>query len=211
MARTSVFVACPYALFPLQDYKNVFTNVRKTFPVEFVFADEQITNVHIMEKITNYILDSDFSLFDVTGWNPNVTLELGIAVGLRRQYYILFNPHLHKADDAPADIRGIDRLQYTSNTELEAKLGLLLQTKLPQTLRGTDQSFEDLKSRIKFCLDQDQTGLSSSRVAGQIGERPELVRPILYSMLNNGDIKSTGAKKGTKYYPTSIDLRRVRR
>jgi hypothetical protein len=210
MPRTSVFVACPYTLFPLADYKNVFTNVRKAFPVEFLFADEQITNMHIMEKITNYILDSEFSLFDVTGWNPNVTLELGIAVGLRRQYYILFNPHLHKADDAPADIRGIDRLQYTTNTELEAKLGLLLQTKLPQTQRDTDQSFEDLKSRIKVCLVQDQTGLSSGQVADQIGERPELVRPILYSMLNNGDIKSMGAKRGTKYYPPSVDLRRVR-
>jgi hypothetical protein len=125
--------------------------VRKAFPdAKFVFADEEITNMHIMEKIKNYILDSEFSLFDVTGWNANVTLELGIAVGLRKQYYILL-----KSDgnaDAPADIRGLDRVQYTSNTELEAKLTVLLQQKFGPTQLSTEASFESFKSRIGTCL-----------------------------------------------------------
>ena len=29
MSRIPIFVACPYTPFPLADYKNVFTNVRK--------------------------------------------------------------------------------------------------------------------------------------------------------------------------------------
>jgi hypothetical protein len=125
--------------------------VRKAFPdAKFVFADEEITNMHIMEKIKNYILDSEFSLFDVTGWNANVTLELGIAVGLRKQYYILL-----KSDgnaDTPADIRGLDRVQYTSNPQLEAKLTVLLQQKFGPTQLSTEASFESFKSRIGTCL-----------------------------------------------------------
>jgi hypothetical protein len=36
--------------------------VAKSYDVAFKFADEQITNQHILTKITNYIRDHDFSL-----------------------------------------------------------------------------------------------------------------------------------------------------
>jgi hypothetical protein len=210
MPSNPIFVACPYTLFPIDDYKAVFSNVRKAFPgVKFVFADEEITNMHIMEKIKNYILDSEFSLFDVTGWNANVTLELGMAVGLRKEYYILLNTDGNT--DAPADIRGLDRVQYTSNTELEAKLTVLLQQKLGPVQPDTEASFENLKGRIATCLEANTSGLSSSAIADAIGERKELVQPIVYAMLGADEIKSTGAKKGKKYYPNNIDLRRVAR
>src|ERR1700733_12743038 len=131
MTRLSIFVACPYLLFPLDDYKKVFQSVAKAYDIGFKFADEQITSQHVLTKVTNYIRDHNFSLFDITGWNPNVALELGIAVGLGRRYFILLNTKLDK--DAPSDIKGIDRIQYASNVELEAKLKLLIKQELPDT------------------------------------------------------------------------------
>jgi hypothetical protein len=76
MARLNVFVACPYLLFPIDDYKKSFESVSKSYSVSFKFADEQIANQHVLAKVTNYIRDHDISTFDITDWNPNVALDL---------------------------------------------------------------------------------------------------------------------------------------
>jgi hypothetical protein len=62
------------------------------------------------------IMKSDFAIFDLSDWNPNVALELGLSQSLRKKpskpYYIVLNTN--RSDDVPADIRGIQRLEYTS-------------------------------------------------------------------------------------------------
>ncbi len=113
-----LFVAYPYD-FPKADYRRPFTELAKAFDVEFQFADERITNKHLLDKVTDMIVTARFSLFDVTTWNANVALELGIASGRGRDFYLLFNPtHADNPKaDVPADLGGLDRIQYTSNTE----------------------------------------------------------------------------------------------
>ena len=46
-------------IFPLDDYKKTFESVLKVHSVSFKFADEQITNQHVLDKIKNYIRDHD--------------------------------------------------------------------------------------------------------------------------------------------------------
>jgi hypothetical protein len=72
--QRQIFVAYAYSLYDRRDYRRVFTGLEKTYGVKFIFADEKITNMHILQKIISYIKTSDFSLFDISGWNPNVTL-----------------------------------------------------------------------------------------------------------------------------------------
>ncbi len=72
------------------------------------------------------IEEATFSIFDITGWNANVALELGIAVGLNEDYYILFNPERDQTD-VPSDLGGIDRLQYTDFTSLKSELSRLME------------------------------------------------------------------------------------
>ena len=55
MARLNVFVACPYLLFPLDNYKKVFYAVARNYDVSFKFADEQIANQYVLDKVQNYI------------------------------------------------------------------------------------------------------------------------------------------------------------
>jgi len=45
-----VFVAYPYSL-PKRDYRRVFTDLGEAFQVGFVFADEKITGLHVLQKI----------------------------------------------------------------------------------------------------------------------------------------------------------------
>src|SRR3954469_12426683 len=88
----SIFVAYAYNIYDRRDYRGVFVQLEKAYGVKFIFADEKITNMHILQKIISYIKASDFSLFDISGWNPNVTLELGVALAMSENWYICFNP-----------------------------------------------------------------------------------------------------------------------
>jgi hypothetical protein len=65
----------------------------------------------LLETIKELIVEADFSLFDLSGWNANVALELGLAHGLRRKpYYILSNRSMNS--DVPSDIQGLQRIEY---------------------------------------------------------------------------------------------------
>jgi hypothetical protein len=62
------------------------------------------------------VIKADFSIFDLSDWNGNVALELGLAQGLRKTpgkpYYILLNTR--RSANVPSDIQGIQRLEHTS-------------------------------------------------------------------------------------------------
>ncbi len=105
----SVFVGCPYAP---QRKLDQFKQALERLPIEFVYADSAIRTQHVMERIRRGITRTDYSLFDITGWNPNVTLEVGLAEGLNKDYYILFRPGRGSRAEAPADLKGVQRFQY---------------------------------------------------------------------------------------------------
>jgi hypothetical protein len=152
-------------LYDRKDYRRVFSNLAKTHGVNFIFADEKITNMHILQKIIRYIRASDFSLFDISSWNPNVTLELGIALATSDDWYICFNPDKTDLLEVPSDIRGIDRIQYSGFTDLEEKLTILLEQwypkserageergKIPLWLTNYDANSEYLKEILGFAM-----------------------------------------------------------
>ena len=151
-----VFVAYAYGLYDKRDYRKVFSALERAFGVRFVFADEKITNMHILQKIVSYIKASDFSLFDISSWNPNVTLELGVALALSDDWYICFDPKHTNVSEVPSDIRGIDRIQYGSFAELEDKLTALLDQRYPRTVRtGVDDYIARLESDITELLGRE--------------------------------------------------------
>lgn len=129
-----VFVAYPYKLG--DEYRVPFRQLEVLFDVKFVFADETITSRQILEKIRSAIDSSVFGIYDITGWNSNVTLELGVALGAGTRVYIAINPSSVPGLDAPSDLRGIDRLQYSSLGELRRQLHELLESHFPFTGRA---------------------------------------------------------------------------
>ncbi len=120
-----IFVAYPYSI-PPDEYRATYRQVGDRYGVRFVYADERITNMHVLAKIYAMILESAFGIYDVSGWNANVTLELGMALGMRETSYIVLDPTAHASADAPADLRGFDRIEYRSLDELGARLEQLL-------------------------------------------------------------------------------------
>jgi hypothetical protein len=82
--------------------------------VEFVYAESSIRSKHVVDRIRGGITRTDFSLFDITNWNANVTLEVGLAEGLNADYYILFRPGRGAKAEPPSDLKGVQRFQYRS-------------------------------------------------------------------------------------------------
>ena len=195
-----VFVAYAYGLYDKRDYRKVFGNLERAFGIRFIFADEKITNMHILQKILSYIKSSDFSIFDISSWNPNVTLELGIALALSEDWYICFNPKETDLSEVPSDIRGIDRIQYISFADLEDKLTALLDQRYPRSKRtGVDDYLAKLESDITDLL-KTEPGLGVVEMSEVLGINKKMAQVALRQMLDANSIRSEGKTKGVKYY-----------
>jgi hypothetical protein len=81
-------------------------------------ADTHPTTKHLLGILTGYIKAVDYCIFDISTWNPNVALEIGLAQGLGVDYYVLLNRKLKKT--VPADIQGLQRIEYADVRSLGA-------------------------------------------------------------------------------------------
>ena len=194
-----IFVAYSYKLYPKADYRRVFQELGKAFQVDFVFADEKITNLHILQKIANYIRSSRFGVYDISGWNPNVTLELGLAFGLNEKSYIAIDPSKTPVDEVPADLRGIDRIQYGSYTELQAGVERLLAQEVP--VRPT----HDVENQLVQLRDQavrligDSEGLRIPDIAKLLGVSIDMAKVVVKPLVDH-QLRIEGIKRGARYF-----------
>ena len=195
-----VFVAYAYNLYPLADYRRVFRDAAKAFQVEFVFADEKITNLHILQKIANYIRSSRFGIYDISGWNPNVTLELGLAFGLNEKAYIAFDLSKTPLEEVPADLRGIDRMQYKSYAELQDRVEKLLAQELPvQRAHDVENQFVQLRAEAVKLINESE-GLKINDIARLLGVSKEMAQLVVRPLVG-ADLEIRGIKRGARYYP----------
>jgi predicted nucleotide-binding protein len=164
-----VFVAYPYRLYPKDDYCKVYKEIERKYEMTFLFADEKITNMHIMKKIETLIRGSDFSIFDISGWNPNVTLELGFTMSIRDDWYIAIDPSRTDSHEVPSDLRGLDRIEYSSYTQLGTKITLLMEQWYP--LRKPTSITEFIKERKSHVVDllRQSPGLNMKAIADILG------------------------------------------
>lgn len=105
----TVFVGAPFT--PASTFTS-FKKALENVPIEFLFADSSIKTQHLLQRVREGIARADFSLFDITNWNPNVTLEVGLAEGMNERYYVLFKPGPGAKGEPPADLRGLQRITY---------------------------------------------------------------------------------------------------
>jgi hypothetical protein len=119
----NVFVGHPFAnRFPVKKFRKIF----KELPFKVIYGNTDLQTEHLLDVMRASVGKADFSIFDLSDWNPNVALELGLAQGLRKApgkpYYILLNTR--RSENVPSDIQGIQRLEYTSyDYKSEAGLG----------------------------------------------------------------------------------------
>ena len=195
-----IFVAYAYNLYDTRDYRKVYASLEKAFGVKFIFADEKITNMHILQKIISYIRGSDFSLFDISAWNPNVTLELGIALAMSEDWYICFNPAKTDIKEVPSDIRGLDRMQYESFSELEDKMTVLLDQWYPRSTRTTVEDYFGQASNDVIALIARQPGLRVNEISDILGINLRMSQVVVAQLMKDGHIQLEGRTRGARYF-----------
>lgn len=116
----NIFVGCPYGgKFKFKSFKASLERL----PFKFFYADTKISTKQLLGILQSYISAADFCLFDVSTWNPNVALEVGLAEAAGAEYYILL--HRKLSAGVPADIQGIQRIEYTNYHDFDEEHGLL--------------------------------------------------------------------------------------
>src|SRR5215470_14747078 len=76
-----IFIGCPFLPAIRKNYDQLKEDLENESPLRLVLADTTAissTDYHL-ESITNLIRDAAGCIFDATGGNPNVSLEVGIA------------------------------------------------------------------------------------------------------------------------------------
>lgn len=194
-----VFVAYSYRLYPKDDYRKVYKELAHKYDVTFIFADEKITNMHIMKKIETLIRGADFSIFDISGWNPNVTLELGYAMAIGDNWYIAIDPSKTVINEVPSDLRGLDRIQYSSYTELGTSLTVLMEQWYPLRKPASITEFIDERKAQVIELLRRSPGQTMGTIKTVLGVSTDVAQLVVRAMIG-AEVETRGTHKGKRYY-----------
>jgi hypothetical protein len=126
--KKRLFVAYPWNIYIQSVYEeDVFTKLFEEWEIRHgsnvTLKDSDSSEVekfmnrnkHLYDIFASAIEKSDFFIADVTGTNPNVMLELGIAIQLNKNVLIVTSDELGKL---PFDISGFRVSRYKSKEEL---------------------------------------------------------------------------------------------
>src|SRR5437773_11532148 len=116
-STNTVFLAEPYDE-ERAAREGAIRNALKAYQV--LVADEQITNVHFLQKIMREIQMAQYGIADLTGHNTNVLLELGVMYGMTKPALILLRGA--ESSSIPSNLEGIEQLRYANYSELAEKL-----------------------------------------------------------------------------------------
>jgi hypothetical protein len=137
MARLEqLFVGCPFQSRVRKHYDRLKAELEAETPLRVVLADTaSITSTDdLLEHIAALIRDSAACLFDATGANPNVSLEVGIAHALPTDFLLTIStrrPHpssrtrkaIRPASDRLrpiiSDLQGRNRIEYKTYRSLK--------------------------------------------------------------------------------------------
>lgn len=145
-----VFLAYPYSPpLALDDYMAVTRELQQELPLRLWYFLDEITTDEMMRKVWRAILRSDLSVFDISGGNPNVAFELGLAIAIERPCITL----LMAGQDNPlgrADLGYSERVEYSSRETLKAQLRTLLTAKSSALRKINTLSYELISDAFPF-------------------------------------------------------------
>lgn len=127
-AKKRLFVAYPWDMYIQSMYEDIFSELFKEWDIrygsEVTLKDSDVSEVekfmnrnkHLYDIFVSAIGRSDFFIADVTKTNPNVMLELGVAIQLNKNVLIITSDELKKL---PFDISGFRVSRYKNKSELK--------------------------------------------------------------------------------------------
>lgn len=135
-----VFVGCPFAKDVRKNYDKLKKELEAETPLSIVLADTVgvSSSDYLLEHITTLVRDSAGCIFDATGGNPNVSLEVGIAHTVPTDFILTLKTRKPRAgaDSKPhepaaagsevrsiiSDLQGRNRVEYKTYKTLRTKV-----------------------------------------------------------------------------------------
>ncbi len=109
MEEYHYFVAHEFTSKHRDDLREAIDQAFKGTGLNACYGDLEFrSGEHILKKIEDRILATQFGIYDITNENPNVYLELGLAKGAGKTLYIICK----KGTKIRADLQGLDRIEY---------------------------------------------------------------------------------------------------
>jgi hypothetical protein len=163
-----VFMGCPYTANVRKLYSRLKSELEAETPLRIVLADTATISStdDLLEHITDLIAESAACVFDATGNNPNVSLEVGLAHALPVDFLITLSTRKPRKASAKqvvakqtpsasrvimADLQGRMRIEYKAFPALKDQVKKRYLSKLPYMTRWLE--FEkNHKSYVPYAL-----------------------------------------------------------
>jgi hypothetical protein len=130
--KQACFVIMPFGSPFDRYYQNIFAPAVRDAGLEPKRADSLFRPSPIMADIWKFVREAAVLVADVSGKNPNVFYELGLAHAIGKPVIIVATT----LDDVPFDLRGLRVLIYEKENEnWGAELRAVMQASLEETLR----------------------------------------------------------------------------
>lgn len=113
-----VFIGMPFRKKFADVYTHGIVSTLEKINLESWKADEEPSNIDIMCKICEHLQESQYVIINITGWNPNVLFELGLAYGLGKTVVLIKD----KESGVPVDLKGMEYIEYESSEDLSRSL-----------------------------------------------------------------------------------------
>lgn len=113
-----VFVGMPFQDQYLDHYRFVIKPIAEKNGFQPWMAKDVIGTGTILEKIETAIRQSRIAIINISGRNPNVMFEFGLAIGLGKEVLILKDQNT----DTPSDIAGREYVEYSNMAEMESRV-----------------------------------------------------------------------------------------
>lgn|SRR5574337_413607 len=156
-----VFIGCPFAKAIRINYDKLKRDLEREFPIHVVLADTAAISStdYLLEHITSLIRESAACIFDATGGNPNVSLEVGIAHALPAEFLLSMSTRKpkktptsqvlakgHEVRPIISDLQGRNRIEYKTYTSLKDQIRRRFFPKLPYLNRWAE--FQDRNASL---------------------------------------------------------------
>lgn len=159
-----VFVGCPFAKEIRGNFDRLKKELEAETPISVVLADTVgvSSSDYLLEHITELIRDSAGCIFDATGANPNVSLEVGIAHTVPTDFVLTLKTRKRRSpDEASAsptavrsiisDLQGKNRIEYKTYKPLRQEIEDRFLANLPYMARWR-RFRTDHKSMVPYVL-----------------------------------------------------------
>ena len=163
-----VFVGCPFAREIRSTYDHLKKDIEAETPMSLVLADTVgiSSSNYLLEHITTQIRESAGCIFDATGANPNVSLEVGIAHTVPVDFMLTIKtrkpsakaeareagaPGSREVRSIISDLQGKIRIEYKQYDSLKKQIETRYLSRLPYMKRWHSFRAEN-KGMVPYAL-----------------------------------------------------------